>query len=157
MRILIYFAVLALVTGLALWRGTAVERALAATVLAGNLGTLGIVQLGSSEPYSSVSQWYFLIDALLVVLLCGVALRWPTWVSMMIAAFQINGLLGHLVKIMAPDVIPLSYALLVKVWGWPMLAVLLLARFRPNMRQSMSGARWPYFSRVRGGHTTAIG
>ena len=155
MRIIAYFTLLALATGLALWRGTPVERALAATLIAGNLGTLAIVQMGSSAHYSSVSQYYLWIDALLALLLCGVAVRWPTWVSLLVAAFQLNGLLGHLVKLISPATFPISYALLVKIWGWSMIVALLASRCRPALRQPLSGGRWPYSLKARAGHMTA--
>ena len=157
MRIILYFTLLSLATGLALWRGTAVERALATTLIAGNLGTWAIVQLGSSGHYSSVSQYYLLIDGLLAAVLCGVAIRWPTWVSVLIAAFQINGVLGHLVKMISPATFPISYAMLVKVWGWSMVVALLLSRWRPRLRRPLSGAHWPFSSLVRDGHMTAKG
>jgi hypothetical protein len=157
MRILIYFMLLALATGIAIWRGTPVERALGATLIAGNLATLAIVQVESSGQYSSVLLWYFLTDALLAILLCGVAVRWPTWASILIAAFQVNGLLGHVVKLASPETFPISYAMLLKIWGWSMVVVLLLSRYRPNMRRPLSGQRWPYFSRAQDGRTIASG
>lgn len=157
MRILIYFTLLALATGIALLRGTPVERALAATLLVGNLATFGIVRIESFDQFSYVSLLYFLTDFLLAVLLCWVAVRWPTWASIMIAALQINGLLGHVVKLLSPETLPLSYAMLLKIWGWCMVAVLLASRVRPNMRRPLSGQRWPYFSRARDGHTIVSG
>ena len=151
MRVIVYFTLLALATGIALVRGTPVERALAATLLTGNLATWGIVQLDSSHHYSSVMQWYFIADALLAVLLCAVAIRWPTWASILIAAFQLNGLLGHVVKLVSPETFPLSYALLLKIWAWSMVGVLLLSRWRPDMRQILSRHRWPYASPAQAG------
>jgi len=157
MRIILYFTLVALATGLALWRGTAVERALATTLIAGNIGTWAIVQLGSSGHYSSVSQYYLLIDVSLAAVLCGVAIRWPTWVSVLIAAFQINGVPGHLVKMISPATFPISYAMLVKVWGWSMVVTLLLSRWRPGLRRPLSRAHWPFSSPARDGHMTARG
>jgi len=153
MRVIVYFTLLALATGIALVRGTPVERALAATLLTGNLATWGIVQLDSSHHYASVMQWYFIADALLAVLLCAVAIRWPTWASILIAAFQLNGLLGHVVKLVSPETFPLSYALLLKIWAWSMVGVLLLSRWRPDMRQILSRHRWPYAPPSQAGHT----
>ncbi len=155
MRIIIYFALLALATGTALIRGTPVERALAATLIAGNLGTLAIVHAESPTHYLNVLHLYLLIDAMLTALLCCVAVRWPTWASILIAAFQMNGLLGHFVKMVSPETIPLSYALLLKVWGWLMVLVLLLSRYRPSLRLPLSGERWPYSLRARAGRTKA--
>ena len=153
MRVIVYFTLLALATGIALVRGTPVERALAATLLTGNLATWGIVQLDSSHHYASVMQWYFIADASLAVLLCAVAIRWPTWASILIAAFQLNGLLGHVVKLVSPETFPLSYALLLKIWAWSMVGVLLLSRWRPDMRQILSRHRWPYAPPSQAGHT----
>ena len=157
MRIAIYFTLLAVAAGVAIWRGSPVERALGATLIAGNLGTLAIVHAASYEDFSSVLRYYFWIDGFFAVLLCGVAVRWPTWASIVIAAFQINGLLGHLVKILSPDTFWLSYALLLKIWGWAMVIVLLLSRYRPTLRRPLKSARWPFSSRARDGRTTATG
>lgn len=55
--------------------------------------------------------------------------------AVLIATFQINGTLGHAVKLVSPETIDLSYAILLRLWGWPMVLTLLVARFMPALRR----------------------
>jgi len=142
MRVEIYIFLLVLAAGLAIWRGTAGERWIAATVLAGNLLTLVIVRAGA-RTFASVSLFYFGADALLALVLCAIAVMYPTWVSVLVSAFQINGVFGHLVKIVAPNTIPFSYAFLLRVWAWPMVIAMLSGRLFPELRRTLTRRHWP--------------
>lgn len=145
MRVEIYMSLLLVATGSALLFGTRGERWLGATILGGNLLTLVIEQtLGSA--FGSVSLLYLLLDWALAAALCAIAVRFPTWVAVCVSAFQVNGALGHLVKLLAVHTIPFSYAFLLKVWAWPMVLTLLAARFLPSLRQTLAARDWPTLS-----------
>jgi hypothetical protein len=146
MRVAVYFVLLLLAAGSALVRGTRGEKWLGATVLAGNLLTLGVERL-LAPSFASVSLLYLALDAVLAVILCAIAVRFPTWVAISVAAFQINGTLGHLVRLLASHTIPFSYAFLLKVWAWPMVLVLLAARALPALNATLMARHWPPFSR----------
>jgi len=146
MRVDIYLTLLVLAAGSALWFGTRGERWLGATVLAGNLLTILVERLFANS-FASVSAFYFGLDAVLAVVLCIIAVRFPSWVAIGVAAFQINGTLGHLVRLLASHTIPFSYAFLLKFWAWPMVIVLLAARAVPSLRAPLLAQRWPFFFR----------
>jgi hypothetical protein len=146
MRVEIYFLLLALAAGSALLCGTRGERWIGATVLAGNLLTFALERTLRGT-FSSVIYGYLGLDAVLAAILCMIAVRHPSWVAICVAAFQVNGTLGHLVRLLATQTIPFSYAFLLKVWAWPMVLVLLASRLLPGMHDRLLARNWPPFTR----------
>ncbi|GAA3894393.1 hypothetical protein GCM10022276_11940 [Sphingomonas limnosediminicola] len=149
MRVEVYLLLLSVATGSAIIFGTRGERWLGATILAGNVLTL-LVERILGEIYASVSFGYLALDALLAATLCLIAVRFPSWVAICVAAFQINGTLGHLVKLLAIHTIPFSYAFLLKVWAWPMVLSLFAARCLPAMRTTLLARNWRPLARRYG-------
>jgi hypothetical protein len=129
-------------TGSAILFGSRGERWVALTVLAGNLLTL-ILERVFSDGFAVVSLVYFALDATLAAALCVIATKHPTWVAICVAAFQVNGTLGHIVKLAAVGTIPFSYAFLLKFWAWPMVLTLLAGRAIPSMRKVLLARDWP--------------
>jgi hypothetical protein len=148
MRVEVYLVLLVLATGSALCLGTRGEKWVGATVLSGNALSFAFERLFGTA-FSSVPFAYLGLDAGLAVLLCAVAVRYPSWVAICVSAFQINGTLGHLVKLVAPHTIPFSYAFLLKVWAWPMVLAVLLGRGLPHMRAILKARDWPPLVRPR--------
>lgn len=148
MRVEIYLTLLLLSAGSALILGKTGEKWVAGTVLAGNILTMALEhRLGGS--FGSVQLSYLGLDAILAAILCVIAVRYPSWVAICIAAFQINGTLGHLVRLLATDTIPFSYAFLLRVWAWPMVLALLASRFLPSMQAPLSARDWPHLMKRR--------
>lgn len=143
-RIELYLTLLLLSAGLALALGSRGEKWVGATLLAGN-GLTMLVEHLPGQSFTAFSPAYLALDAVLALVLCGIAIRFPSWVSICVAAFQINGTLGHLVKLVAVDTIPFSYAFLLRVWAWPMVLALLLSRGIPSMRATLLNKNWPPF------------
>jgi hypothetical protein len=143
-RVEIYLALVVLATGSALLFGTRGERLIGATILVGNLLTVLIERL-PGESFSSVSIGYLVLDAALAAILCTIAVRYPSWVAICVSSFQINGTLGHLVKLFAAHTIPFSYAFLLKFWAWPMILALLAGRWLPAMHGLLISRNWPPF------------
>ncbi|HEX5258591.1 MAG TPA: hypothetical protein VFW35_07410 [Sphingomicrobium sp.] len=142
MRVEIYVALMLLATGFALWRGTKAESRIGATVLIGNLLTFALEHwLGSA--FKSVSLMYLALDFGLAAVLCAVAVKYPCWVAILVSAFQVNGALGHLVKLLVPHTIPFSYAFLLRFWAWPMIIAMLAGRSLPKMQAILGGRDWP--------------
>ena len=137
MRVLIYVLLLVCATGLALFRGTPGERWVAATVLTGNLLSF-LVEHTLARSFGSVSLTYLWLDIGLAGLLCFIAVKHPCWVTILVAAFQINGSLGHLVKLLAPGTIAFSYAFLLRVWAWPMVISMLVGRAVPKLHRVLT-------------------
>jgi hypothetical protein len=114
--------------------------------LAGNLLTF-VLERTLGAAFSSVIYGYLALDAALAAILCMIAVRHPSWVAICVAAFQVNGTLGHLVRLLATQTIPFSYAFLLKVWAWPMVFVLLASRMLPTMHSRLLARNWPPFTR----------
>lgn len=148
MRVELYLLLLILATGSALLFGSKGERWIGATLLAGNLLTI-LVEHFARETFASVSVTYLALDALLAVILCAIAVRFPSWLSICICAFQVNGTLGHVVKLLAGHTIPFSYAFLLKFWAWPMVLTLLAGRWFRPMHATLLKRDWPPFVRGR--------
>jgi hypothetical protein len=150
MRVEIYLVVFLLATGSALAFGTRGEKWIGATVLIGNLLTIATERL-LADSFVSVLLPYLVLDAVLAVILCCIAVRHPSWVAICVSAFQINGTLGHLVKLFAMHTIPFSYAFLLKVWAWPMVLSMLAARWLPGLRRTLMARDWPPVIRQNAG------
>lgn len=142
MRVEIYFLLLVLAAGSAILCGTRGEKWIGATVLVGNLLTLAVERMLGGA-FASVAFGYLALDAALATILCVIAVRHPSWVAICVAAFQINGTLGHLVRLLATQTIPFSYAFLLKFWAWPMVLVLLASRMLPPMHDRLLARNWP--------------
>lgn len=147
MRVEIYAFLLLLATGSAIIFGSRGERWVGAVVLGGNLLTI-LLERFIGGHFAAVSFGYLALDAALAAILCAVAVRYPTWAAICIAAFQINGTLGHLVKLLAVGTIPFSYAFLLKFWAWPMVLTLLAARIIPSLRTVLLASQWPTFTQT---------
>ena len=146
MRVIIYLMLLLAATVWTLLRGTLPERRLASLLLAGNVLTgLLLIAGGGANGYAHALITYFALDAALATALVLLAVRSPSLLTIAVAAFQINGTLAHLVKLVAPATFPFSYAVLLKIWAWPMIASLLVARFAPAMSLELKAKHWPRF------------
>ncbi|WP_308514430.1 hypothetical protein [Sphingomonas flavescens] len=145
MRVEIYVFLLLVATGSAITFGSRSERWVGAVVLGGNVLTI-LLERFIGGHFAAVSLGYLALDAALAAILCAIAVRNPTWAAICIAAFQINGTLGHLVKLLAVGTIPFSYAFLLKFWAWPMVLTLIAARIIPSLRTVLLASQWPAFS-----------
>lgn len=115
--------------------GTHPERRVAQVLLAGNLATIATLLLSHGEDFTYVSAAYLAVDILGAAALCWIAVRHPSWMTVLVATFQVNGTLGHAVKLVSPETMDLSYAILLRLWGWPMVLTAIVARFKPGMRR----------------------
>ena len=145
MRVIAYLLLLSCATGSALFKGTRGERLIGLTVLLGNLLSF-FVEHAVARSFGSVSLIYLFVDASLAVALCAIAVRYPSWVAIFVSAFQINGTLGHVVKLVAPGTIPFSYAFLLRFWAWPMVLAMLAGRAIPAAHRILTARA---FARIR--------
>lgn len=119
------------VCGYALWRGGQPERLVAGMFLiAFPLGSFINAKLRSEG-----IQWGSLsVDLALLVLLLMIALRANRYWPMGIVAMQLLQVMGHLLKLADPTMLPLLYWLSSVVWAYPMLILLLLGAVRHRNR-----------------------
>lgn len=122
----------------ALWRGGQPERLVAAVFLLGAVLS-GFVQ-GPQWQWRGVEIGILTIDATMLVLLVWIALRADRYWPIAVAAMQVLQVVGHLLKLADPRMLPLLYWISNVVWAYPMIAVLGLGTLRHRNRVKRSGA-----------------
>lgn len=117
----------------AIRRGGSPERCVGWMLLAAAFGTLA-VRTTFAQRYSSVQIPVVVVDMLLLFGLTAVALkadrRWP----ILLTALHCVTLLGHLGKLLNPDLMRLGYAVMIALPTLPGLAVLVIGTRRHRIR-----------------------
>jgi len=138
MNVMVYGLLLTMCCVYALWRGGVPERIGTAILAAGSLLTVAAIS-GPAVSFRSVEVGVLIVDLLCIVAFVLLALRaerfWPLWV----AAFQIVGTAGHLVKFADPDTIRRVYAFLLAIWSYPILLFLFVGTWRHQKRLARFG------------------
>lgn len=138
LRLILFHALLFGSCGYALLRGRFDERLTAIVCIIAtfaSLALMGPIQLR----YSSVEVGVLIVDVLTLSAFTFVALRsdrfWPMWIS----GLQLTASIGHLLKAVQPDLMPLAYATAGRFWGYPILIILAVGTWRANHRTDGSG------------------
>jgi hypothetical protein len=134
----IYAALLLGVCAYAFWRGRADERWAAATCLAASL--ISVALLGPVHlRYSDVEIGVLIIDLLAFSAFTWIALRsdrfWPLWM----AGLQLTTTLGHLMKAVDTDLLPIAYGAALRLWSYPILIILAIGTWRSHQRGRSRG------------------
>jgi hypothetical protein len=124
--VLLFIGFLALSLLLAALLGAAPERIASALYLVAIIGSAAAG--GGSAPgdgFRHVDALLLAVDAALAVALTWLSVRANRSWLIVAAACQWLAVLGHVVRWLAPSIIPTSYAFLAIIWSWPMVALLL--------------------------------
>jgi hypothetical protein len=109
-------------------RGGAPERVVAAAFVAAAAASYAVIP--AKGHFHGVEVGLLLIDAGLLAVLTGVALRanrfWPIW----IASFQMFALLVHVARAYQEDVLPIVYFAVISRIAYPMLLMLAIGTAR---------------------------
>ena len=115
--------------GYALWKGSRDAKLVAATCLIAAFASLPFI-----SGYNTVEVTVLVVDLVVLVLFLYVALRsdrfWPLW----IAGLHVTTMFGHALKLMSGDLVPIAYAVALRMWAYPELIILALAVWRHNQR-----------------------
>lgn len=131
MRVVLFLAFSAFSIVYALWKGGKPERVAAMMLLAATAAT-AVVGLGLD--YVHVPTSVAVVDGLLTILLVGLSAAANRLWLIPLAACQLASFLGHLTKLLAPDLVPLGYAFLITFWAWPMTALLVFGTWCHQQR-----------------------
>lgn len=155
-HVLFFYALLLLACGYAGVRGGAPERAVAAVLLGGTVATwaVAIAPRGYfAEFFRGVELGVMAVDAVMLAALVTIALHadrfWPLWLS----ALQAFGIVGHLAKAIAPDILPDVYLTAHAFSAYPGLILLICAtrwhqlRLRELGRDKSWSSFWPRSTR----------
>lgn len=132
-RMIIFNSLLLTVCAYAMWRGRSEERMVALACILATVATVvvkGPIQLS----YSSVEIGVLLVDLMALAMFTFVALKsdrfWPLWVS----GLQLTTSIGHLLKAINPDLVPIAYAAAGRIWSYPILIILAVGTWRVHHR-----------------------
>ena len=132
-RQLLFWAILLLACGYALWRGRSDERVVATACLLASLATRFAVS-PLQVRYASIESGLLLIDLLLLLVFIWIALRsdrfWPLWV----AGLQLTNSFSHVMKLVDFELLPRAYGAAAALWSYPILAVLAIGTWRSHQR-----------------------
>jgi len=135
-RLLLYHALLYGACGYALIRGNADSRIVALAFLIGNYATYAL-RSPFAGSYSSVELGILAIDIAAWAAYTYVALAsdrfWPLWVS----GLQLTASLGHVLKAIDADLLPLAYAAALRLWSYPILIIILVGAWRSHRRRDL--------------------
>jgi hypothetical protein len=132
MRQEIFVVLLSAVCGFAFWRGGAPERILGAVLL---IGTASSVLLVTPHKHFFHEEYgVFVIDVFALAVFTTVAILSTRWSPIFVAGLQLDGVLVHLIHLVAPNVIPIAYLNATALWSYPMLAILAVGTWRHRQR-----------------------
>ena len=130
----IFWAVLLLTFGYALWRGRSDERIAASVCLAASVATRFAIS-PLSVRYTGLEIGLLMIDAAVLLAFVAIALRsqrfWPLWV----AGLQLTSSISHLVKVVDVDLIPRAYGAAAVFWSYPILLIIVIGTWRSHRRE----------------------
>ena len=123
--------------GYALWKGTRDARIIALTCLVAAFASYPFM-----THYAGVEITIMLVDLIVLALFVYVALVsdrfWPLW----IAGLHVTTVVGHALKLMSGDLIPIAYAVALRMWAYPELIILAIAVWRGEQRRRLAGSDW---------------
>jgi hypothetical protein len=122
-RLILYHALLFGACGYALIRGKADARIVALVFLIGNFATT-LLRSHVADTYSAVETKILVVDILGFLGFTYAAMIsdrfWPMWVS----GLQLTTSMGHVLKAMDANLLPLAYAAALRFWSYPILIIL---------------------------------
>ena len=132
-RYVIFWAILLLIWGYALWRGQKDERIAASACLIATVLTAVVIPPVTVR-YSAPDSTLLAIDVAMFIAFAALALTskrfWPLWV----AGLQLTMTLSHVMRAINPNLIPQAYAAAAMLWSYPILLIILIGTWRTHRR-----------------------
>lgn len=133
-RLIIFFVLLALTMGYAIWRGNRDSRVVALICLAAVAATQ-ILLAPVAERYASLEAGVVVVDTAALAGFVFIALVsdrfWPLWV----AGLQLATLAGHLMKAIEWSLLPQAYGAAMAFWSYPILIIVMVGAWRSHRRR----------------------
>lgn len=138
-RYIIFWALLLLTFGYALWRGRGDEKMAAGVALLATIITQFVIPPPTLR-YSGLQFSLVAIDIAVLATFVAIALRsdrfWPLWV----AGLQLTNSMSHLMKGIETDLLPQAYAAAAVFWSYPILLIILVGTWRGHQRSRAEAA-----------------
>ena len=139
---ILYWTLLTLTCGYALYRGGRHERLVAAICIVATIATVA-VNSPLNQMYAGVERGALMVDLAVLAAFIAIALVsdrfWPLWV----AGLQLTTSIAHLLKALDPHMVPLAYGAAVRFWGYPILIILFVGAWRSHRRRDLQGQPRP--------------
>lgn len=138
-----FVLLLVLACAYALWKGGAPERISAAAFLIATTMTV-LSTLGEMHRYIHVEAGVIIIDLTLLALLFWLAMHSTRWWPLFLAGFQLDDVVVHVMRMIAPDTIQLAYLYGTVLWSYPMVILLAAGTWRhcDRLRRFGSDPAW---------------
>jgi hypothetical protein len=132
----LFWLLLVVSCGYALWRGRRYERSAALVFV-----TATIVSILGHAPhlrYVEIEFGDLVVDSAVLVAVIAIALAsdrfWPLWV----AGLQMVDSMSHVLKAIDADLVPQVYGAAERFWSYPILLILLIGAWRQHQRSKAS-------------------
>jgi len=138
--ILLAFLILsAACCGYAVIRGGSPERLTAAIFLAGIIISV-MISIRMPPPPDGFQSVIFVVDTAMLFALGSVMLLARRYWPIAITAFQLLAVMGHIIRLLDPHIVPVLYWVANAFWAVPQMIVLAIATRRHQARLSRFGA-----------------
>lgn len=131
-RVILFWLLLLMSCGYALWRGRKYERIAAVVFICATV--LSFLGHSPRERYVTIEASDLIIDSSVLVAVVAIALVsdrfWPLWV----AGLQLVDSMSHLLKAIHADLLPQVYGAAERFWSYPILIILLIGAWRQDQR-----------------------
>ena len=128
---LLFWTILLLTFGYALWRGRGDEKAAATVCVAATIATRFAIS-PLTERFTDLEIGLLLIDLAVLAAFVAIALRSPRFWPLWIAGLQLTNSLSHLMKVLNLDLIPQAYAAAAIFWSYPILLIIIVGTWRSH-------------------------
>ena len=141
----IFWAILLVTCGYALWRGNRYEQLAALICIAATVTSVAL-HAPLKERYMGVEAGDLAVDTAVLIAFVAIALRsdrfWPLWV----AGLQLTISMSHLFKAIDLHLMPTAYAAAERFWSYPTLVIIAVAAFRQHRRRMHARPTQPSYS-----------
>jgi len=129
----IFWTLLLVTCGYAIWRGRKYEQLAAIICVAASVISV-LARAPLHQRYAGVEIGDLIVDTAVLLAFVAIALRsdrfWPLWV----AGLQLTLSMSHLFKAIQPNLIPLAYAAAERFWSYPTLIIIFIGAWRQHRR-----------------------
>jgi hypothetical protein len=130
----VFWALLLVTCGYALWRGRKYEQLSALICIAASIGSVALHNI-ERIGYYGVQGSDLVVDTLVLFAFVGIALKsdrfWPLWV----AGLQLTISLSHVLKAIDSSLYPMAYAAAERFWSYPTLIIIAVGAWRQHQRR----------------------
>ena len=136
MNPLLYWSILILSCGYAMFRGRADERMVAGVCIAASVISVAVLS-PMSVRYTTIEKGEMAVDLVVLAVFLLVALRsdrfWPLWIT----GLQLTTILAHMLKAVDFKLLPFAYGAAERFWSYPILIIIAVGAWRQHRRMSI--------------------